>query len=195
MSATLSPLACPWGRHRDLLNLPARDAASPRRPRGRPGTGRWPLPAAGQRGQPGRRRAGGCGVGAQARCRSLPGPGSRRAVALGLGARELAAAERAGRLLRLRDGVVLLPTAPALAMRALAGLEQPFTTSQARQALGTTRRIAVPLLEHLDSRGWTQRLDAGHRGGALTQGWGVGSSALGDFRESRRRLVGAGGSD
>jgi selenocysteine-specific elongation factor len=83
--------------------------------------------------------------------------------ALGLGARELAAAERVGRVLRLRDGVVLLPTAPALAMRVLAGLEQPFTTSQARQALGTTRRIAVPLLEHLDSRGWTHRLDAGHR--------------------------------
>lgn len=84
-------------------------------------------------------------------------------TALGLGARELAAAERAGRLLRLRDGVVLLPTAPALAMRALARLEQPFTTSQARQTLDTTRRIAIPLLEHLDARGWTQRLDAGHR--------------------------------
>ena len=84
-------------------------------------------------------------------------------TALGLGARELAAAERAGRLLRLRDGVVLLPSAPALAMRALARLEQPFTTSQARQALDTTRRIAIPLLEHLDSRGWTRRLDAGHR--------------------------------
>ncbi|MFP5310981.1 MAG: selenocysteine-specific translation elongation factor [Actinomycetes bacterium] len=84
-------------------------------------------------------------------------------AALGLGARELAAAERAGRLLRLRDGVVLLPAAPALAMRALARLEQPFTTSQARQALDTTRRVAVPLLEHLDSRGWTRRLDAGHR--------------------------------
>jgi selenocysteine-specific elongation factor len=83
--------------------------------------------------------------------------------ALQLGARELAAAERAGRVLRLRDGVVLLPTAPALAMRALAGLEQPFTTSQARQALGTTRRVAIPLLEHLDARGRTRRLDAGHR--------------------------------
>lgn len=82
---------------------------------------------------------------------------------LGLGARELAAAEHSGRLLRLRDGVVLLPTAPALAMRVLARLEQPFTTSQARQALGTTRRVAVPLLEHLDARGWTKRLDAGHR--------------------------------
>ncbi len=66
-------------------------------------------------------------------------------------------------MLRLRDGVVLLPTAPALAMRTLARLEQPFTTSQARQALGTTRRVAIPLLEHLDARGWTRRLDAGHR--------------------------------
>jgi selenocysteine-specific elongation factor len=83
--------------------------------------------------------------------------------ALRLGVRELAAAERAGRVLRLRDGVVLLPTAPALAMRTLARLEQPFTTSQARQALATTRRVAIPLLEHLDARGWTRRLDAGHR--------------------------------
>ncbi|MFF2244398.1 selenocysteine-specific translation elongation factor [Arthrobacter sp. NPDC058130] len=90
-------------------------------------------------------------------------PESDELAALGLGSRELAAAERTGRLLRLRDGVVLLPTAPALAMRTLARLEQPFTMSDARQALDTTRRIAVPLLEHLDSRGWTQRLDTGHR--------------------------------
>jgi len=90
-------------------------------------------------------------------------PEADELAALGLGPRELAAAERTGRLLRLRDGVVLLPTAPALAMRTLAGLAQPFTTSQARQALDTTRRIAIPLLEHLDSRGWTKRIDAGHR--------------------------------
>ncbi|WP_019970440.1 selenocysteine-specific translation elongation factor [Mycobacterium sp. 141] len=90
-------------------------------------------------------------------------PEADNLTALHLGARELAAAERAGRLLRLRDGVVLLPTAPALAMRELARLDQPFTTSEARQALGTTRRVAIPLLEHLDSRGWTRRLDAGHR--------------------------------
>ena len=82
---------------------------------------------------------------------------------LGLGDRELAAAERAGRLLRLGSGVVLLPTTPALAMRQLAELPQPFTTSQARQALHTTRRVAIPLLEHLDGRGWTRRLDAAHR--------------------------------
>ncbi|MEY1673871.1 selenocysteine-specific translation elongation factor [Gordonia sp. ABKF26] len=82
---------------------------------------------------------------------------------LGLGARELAAAEHTGRVLRLRDGVVLLPAAPAMAMRILASLDQPFTTSAARQALGTTRRVVIPLLEYLDSRRWTRRIDAGHR--------------------------------
>lgn len=82
---------------------------------------------------------------------------------LGLGARELAAAERVGRLIRIANGVVLLPSAPAQAMRVLAGLGQPFTASQARQALGTTRRVAIPLLEHLDSRGWTRRLDGNLR--------------------------------
>ena len=81
----------------------------------------------------------------------------------GLGARELAAAERAGRVLRLADDVILLPVTPALAMRVLATLPQPFTTSAARQALTTTRRVAIPLLEHLDARGWTRRLDGGHR--------------------------------
>jgi selenocysteine-specific elongation factor len=55
--------------------------------------------------------------------------------------------------------VVLLPDGPARAMRVLSSLEQPFTLSAARQALGTTRRVAVPLLEHLDARGWTRRLD------------------------------------
>jgi selenocysteine-specific elongation factor len=101
----------------------------------------------------------------EARLRAEPfhAPEADELSALQLGARELAAAERAGRVLRLRDGVVLLPAAPALAMRTLAQLGQPFTTSQARQALGTTRRVAIPLLEHLDARGWTRRLDAGHR--------------------------------
>ncbi|QGN57682.1 selenocysteine-specific translation elongation factor [Nostocoides sp. HKS02] len=81
----------------------------------------------------------------------------------GLGQRELAAAERIGRIVRLGDDVVLLPDGPARAMRELAALPQPFTLSQARQALGTTRRVAVPLLEHLDRRGWTRRVDAAHR--------------------------------
>ena len=87
-------------------------------------------------------------------------------AALGLSAKELAAAAKQGRLLRIgqpSDNLVLLPTAPALAMRELAALPQPFTTSQARRALGTTRRTVIPLLEHLDKKGWTRRIDAGHR--------------------------------
>jgi selenocysteine-specific elongation factor len=85
-------------------------------------------------------------------------PDADRLRQLGLGARELAAAERAGRLLRIADGVVLLPDAVQRATRTLAALPQPFTLSQARQALGTTRRVAVPLLELLDRERITERL-------------------------------------
>jgi selenocysteine-specific elongation factor len=53
---------------------------------------------------------------------------------------------------------VLAPGAEAEAARALAGLPQPFTTAEARQALGTSRRVAIPLLEYLDRAGITQRL-------------------------------------
>jgi len=86
-------------------------------------------------------------------------PEAGELAALGLDGRALAAAHRVGRLLRLGGDVVLLPDGPARAMRVLAALPQPFTLSQARVALGTTRRVAVPLLEHLDGRGWTRRLD------------------------------------
>ena len=83
--------------------------------------------------------------------------------AAGLGPRELAAAQRLGRVLRLPDDVVLLPSGPARAMRVLAQLPQPFTASEARTALGATRRVTIPLLEHLDAKGWTRRLDGSHR--------------------------------
>ena len=90
-------------------------------------------------------------------------PELRDLEAAGLGAREVAAVVRAGRLVRLDDGVLLLPTAPARAMRVLAALPQPFTTSEARVALASTRRTVIPLLEHLDRRGWTRRIDGSHR--------------------------------
>jgi selenocysteine-specific elongation factor len=104
-------------------------------------------------------------VAVEARLRDQPfaAPEAPELAALGLGPRELAAAARAGRLLRLHDDVVLLPDAPARAMRLLVALPQPFTLSAARQALGTTRRVAVPLLEHLDTRGWTRRCDGSLR--------------------------------
>ncbi|KZS57827.1 translation elongation factor [Mycobacterium kansasii] len=76
---------------------------------------------------------------------------------LKLGNRELAAAVRAGRLPRVADGVVLGPDAVARAAAILATLPQPFTVSDARHALGTTRRVAVPLLEQLDALRITRR--------------------------------------
>jgi selenocysteine-specific elongation factor len=69
----------------------------------------------------------------------------------------------AGRLLKLNPDVLLLPDAPARAMQLLTALPQPFTASAARQALGTSRRVAIPLLEHLDDRGWTRRVDGSLR--------------------------------
>lgn len=85
------------------------------------------------------------------------------AAALGLGPRELAAAERAGRLVRLTESVVLAADALTRAARILATLPPPFTVSDARQALGTTRRVAVPLLERLDADGVTRRAADGTR--------------------------------
>ncbi|MFB9238334.1 selenocysteine-specific translation elongation factor [Plantactinospora siamensis] len=90
-------------------------------------------------------------------------PEAARLAELGLGARELGAAVRAGRVLRLAETVVLLPDAPEAAAKVLAGLSQPFTLSAARQALDTSRRVAVPLLELLDRRGVTRRADDGTR--------------------------------
>jgi selenocysteine-specific elongation factor len=85
-------------------------------------------------------------------------PDTERLRALGLDARALAAAARVGLLLRVADLIVLAPGADREAALVLAGLEQPFTTSQARQALRTSRRVAIPLLEYLDRARVTERL-------------------------------------
>ncbi|MGW3368816.1 SelB domain-containing protein, partial [Streptosporangium canum] len=90
-------------------------------------------------------------------------PEAGRLAELGLGPRELAAAVRAGALLRVADGIVLPPGAQTRAAELLARLPQPFTVSQARQALDTSRRVAVPLLELLDRGGLTERVDEIHR--------------------------------
>ena len=83
---------------------------------------------------------------------------------LGLGPRQLASLVRSGELLRVADGVVLLPGADDRAVEVLATLGPEFSLSAARQALGTTRRVAVPLLELLARTGRTERTaDGGHR--------------------------------
>ena len=85
-------------------------------------------------------------------------PEAGRLRELGLDSRAIAAAARAGLLLRVTEQIVLAPDAQTSAARLLAGLPQPFTATEARQVLGTTRRVAIPLLEHLDRAGVTQRL-------------------------------------
>jgi selenocysteine-specific elongation factor len=85
-------------------------------------------------------------------------PDAERMRELGLDARAAAAAERVGLLLRLPGNVLLAPDAADRAARILAGLPQPFTAAEARQALGTSRRVVIPLLEWLDRKGITRRL-------------------------------------
>jgi selenocysteine-specific elongation factor len=77
---------------------------------------------------------------------------------LGLDTKAIAAGVKAGRLLRLADGVVVLPGADIAAATTLGALPQPFTVSQARTALGSSRRVVLPLLARLDRLGLTRRL-------------------------------------
>lgn len=101
-------------------------------------------------------------------------PTADRLRELGLHHKAIAVAARAGRLLDLGDGIVLLPDAASRAAAWLSEIPQPFTTSEARQRLGTSRRVALPLLAHLDRAGLTtrhaddRRSTTGHRvaGGA-----------------------------
>ena len=101
----------------------------------------------------------------EARLRAAPFDAPDRPLLeqLALGGKELSTAAALGRIVRLGPEVVLLPEAPSLAVRVLAALPQPFTTSEARIAWHTTRRVAIPLLEHLDHRGWTRRITADQR--------------------------------
>jgi len=91
-------------------------------------------------------------------------PAEDELAAMGLRAPEIAAAVRAGRLVRLAPDVVLLPATMGHAVAVLADLPQPFTAGEAREALHTTRKVIVPLLEHLAMAGRTRRdADGRHR--------------------------------
>lgn len=85
-------------------------------------------------------------------------PDADRLRELGLDTRAAAAAERAGMLRRLPGNIILAVDAPEQASRILAGLPAPFTAAEARQALRTSRRVVIPLLELLDREGVTRRL-------------------------------------
>jgi selenocysteine-specific elongation factor len=75
----------------------------------------------------------------------------------------LGRAVRAGALLHLGGGIYVAPAAPAIATADLAAVEQPFTVSAAARTLGVSRRVAVPLLEHLDAARMTRKLPDGTR--------------------------------
>lgn len=101
----------------------------------------------------------------RARLREDPfaAPSAEELARYRLSRQHLAAAVNAGLLCRIAPDVYLLPDAPTEAARRLAGIDQPFTVSQARIAWGTSRRVAVPLLEYLDNQGATRRTGNTHR--------------------------------
>ena len=93
----------------------------------------------------------------------LDSPSRPELEQLRLGPREVAAAARTAGVLRLPGDVLLGAAAVEEAVHRLRGLPQPFTPAQARASLGTSRRVLIPLLEHLDSRGLTHRGPDGRR--------------------------------
>ncbi|MGH3721583.1 MAG: selenocysteine-specific translation elongation factor [Pseudonocardiaceae bacterium] len=95
---------------------------------------------------------------AELAARPFAAPEAHQLAELGLGTRELAAAVRAGKLLKIADGIYLAPGAVETAIQRLRGLPSPFTLSQARQTLDTTRRVTVPIMELLARRSITRKL-------------------------------------
>lgn len=85
-------------------------------------------------------------------------PTSDELGAAGIDAALAAELHAEGMALRLAPGVLLLPESPEAAVSVLSGLSQPFTTSAARMALQTSRRVALPLLALLDATGRTVHL-------------------------------------
>jgi selenocysteine-specific elongation factor len=85
-------------------------------------------------------------------------PDAARLTELGLDRQALGAAVRARLLARVGADVYLLPDWLERATELLASIDQPFTVSEARRALDTTRRVTVPVLERLDAERVTSRM-------------------------------------
>jgi selenocysteine-specific elongation factor len=102
-------------------------------------------------------------------------------AALGADRALVAALERLGVLVRVAPGAWLGAAALTGAverLRAAYGDGRPFTAGEAKTLLATTRRTAIPLLEHLDRTGVTTR-DAASDRRRLRQ---AGSDAVGPAR-------------
>jgi selenocysteine-specific elongation factor len=80
-----------------------------------------------------------------------------RSAQLGLRSELLHAAIREGRLTRVGEDLVYLPDQLDEMTGRLTDLPAEFTVANFRDAMGVSRRHAVPLLEWLDGAGWTSR--------------------------------------
>jgi selenocysteine-specific elongation factor len=76
---------------------------------------------------------------------------------LGVDADLLHAVARSGRVVLVNETFAYLPEQVERIEALLRQIEGPFTVSQARDALGLTRKYVVPLLEWLDGRAFTKR--------------------------------------
>ncbi|RBM19454.1 selenocysteine-specific translation elongation factor [Streptomyces sp. PT12] len=96
-------------------------------------------------------------------------PTRHRLDELGLSAEALALLVRRGHLERIGP-LHLAPGATARAAARLGALPGPFTVGECARALGTSRRVALPLLEALDAAGVTRRDAEGRRTAAAAPG-------------------------
>ena len=139
---------------RDPVSPPGRDPVSPR--------GRDPvnLPARPAAAAPGERarHTGSEALAARLAANPLDSPNAAQLAAWGLDRTALGAGAAARWWLRLTGGVLVGPDAAAWTLARLPDLPQPVTVSAARAAWGTSRRVALAVLAHLDGQRLTRRL-------------------------------------
>lgn len=80
-----------------------------------------------------------------------------RVDALGIGPELLHALIRAGALVRVSEEYAYLPETMESVVATVRGMSDGFTVAELRDALGVTRKHAVPLAEWLDAAGHTRR--------------------------------------
>ena len=70
-------------------------------------------------------------------------------------------ATHAGRIVKILDSLYYTDAQINRIKDTLANIfgKRPFMASEAKEALGTSRKFIIPVLEYLDSTGFTSRMD------------------------------------
>ena len=149
-------------RGRDSLSPPGRDPVNPGgrdpvNPRGRDPVNLPARPAAAAPGERAR-HTGSEALAARLAANPLDSPNAAQLAAWGLDRTALGAGAAARWWLRLTGGLLVGPDAAAWTLARLPDLPQPVTVSAARAAWGTSRRVALAVLAHLDGQRLTRRL-------------------------------------